>query len=200
MAELTIKTFNRSIHDIYLTGEVCEDMWSELVKKIKEIKNADDEVSDNNTAALLAVGILTEAKLPPINIYLSTYGGTIYDMLAIYDEIKSLQKEYEVNLYCVGKIMSAGTIIMLSVDFEHRFCYPNTTFMFHSISSYTLGKIKEMEEEVSEVKRLHKLMYKIYKENTSIPEEKLEDIYKSKKDWFITPEQAKKYKIISKIV
>lgn len=200
MAELTIKTFNRSIHDIYLTGEVCEDMWSELVKKIKEIKNADDEVSDNNTAALLAVGILTEAKLPPINIYLSTYGGTIYDMLAIYDEIKSLQKEYDVNLYCVGKIMSAGTIIMLSVDFEHRFCYPNTTFMFHSISSYTLGKIKEMEEEVSEVKRLHKLMYKIYKENTSIPEEKLEDIYKSKKDWFITPEQAKKYKIISKIV
>ena len=200
MAELTIKTFNRSIHDIYLTGEVCEDMWSELVKKIKEIKNADDEVSDNNTAALLAVGILTEAKLPPINIYLSTYGGTIYDMLAIYDEIKSLQKEYEVNLYCVGKIMSAGTIIMLSVDFEHRFCYPNTTFMFHSISSYTLGKIKEMEEEVSEVKRLHKLMYKIYNENTSIPEEKLEDIYKSKKDWFITPEQAKKYKIISKIV
>lgn len=200
MAELTIKTFNRSIHDIYLTGEVCEDMWSELVKKIKEIKNADDEVSDNNTAALLAVGILTEAKLPPINIYLSTYGGTIYDMLAIYDEIKSLQKEYEVNLYCVGKIMSAGTIIMLSVDFEHRFCYPNTTFMFHSISSYTLGKIKEMEEKVSEVKRLHKLMYKIYKENTSIPEEKLEDIYKSKKDWFITPEQAKKYKIISKIV
>ena len=57
-----------------------------------------------------------------------------------------------------------------------------------------------MDEEVSEVKRLHKLMYKIYKENTSIPEEKLEDIYKSKKDWFITPEQAKKYKIISKIV
>lgn len=50
MAELTIKTFNRSIHDIYLNGEVCEDMWSELVKKIKEIKCADDEVSENNTA------------------------------------------------------------------------------------------------------------------------------------------------------
>lgn len=149
---------------------------------------------------MLAVGILTEAKLPPINIYLSTYGGTIYDMLAIYDEIKKLQNDYEVNLYCVGKIMSAGTIIMLSVDYEHRFCYQNTTFMFHSLSSYSCGKVKEMEEDITEVKRLHKLMLKIYKENTSIPEEKLDEIYKCKKDWFITPEQAKKYKIINKIV
>ena len=121
-------------------------------------------------------------------------------MLAIYDEIKNLTNEYEVNIYCVGKIMSAGTIIMLAVDLEHRFSYTNTIFMYHTVSGFDIGKLKEMEENVEEVKRLHKLMWKIYKDNTSIPEEKLDEIYKCKKDWYITAEQAKKYKIINKIV
>lgn len=200
MAELSIKTFNDKLHNIYIKGEVCEEMWQYLVDKINEMRSADDEVSENNTAALLALGLLTEAKRPPVNIYFSTYGGNIYDMFAIYDEIKNLQKTYEVNLYCAGKVMSAGTIIMLAVDYEHRFCYQNTTFMFHTVSSFTLGKIKEIEEDVEETKRVHKAIWKIYKDNTSIPDEKLDEIYKCKKDWFINAEQAKKYKIIYKIV
>ena len=57
-----------------------------------------------------------------------------------------------------------------------------------------------MEENVEESKRLHKAMWNIIKENTKIPEEKLEEIYKCKKDWYINAEQAKKYKIISKII
>lgn len=127
-------------------------------------------------------------------------GGCIYDMLAIYDEIKRLTNEYEVNIYCVGKIMSAGTIIMLAVDLEHRFAYANTTFMYHTLSGFDMGKIKEMEENVEENKRLHKLMWTIYKENTEIPSEKLDEIYKCKKDWFITSKEAIKYKIINKII
>ena len=121
-------------------------------------------------------------------------------MLAIYDEIKRLTNDYIVNIYCVGKIMSAGTIIMLAVDLDHRFAYTNTTFMYHTLSSITHGKIKDMEENVDEDKRLHKLMWNIYKENTKIPEEKLDEIYKCKKDWYITSKEALKYKIIGKII
>lgn len=121
-------------------------------------------------------------------------------MLAIYDEIKRLNQEYVVNIYCVGKIMSAGTIIMLSVDLEHRFAYHNTTFMYHTLSSFNYGKMKDMEEDVTESKRLHNVMWNIYKENTEIPVEKLNEIYKCKKDWYITAEKAKKYGIINKIV
>ena len=96
--------------------------------------------------------------------------------------------------------MSAGTIIMLAVDLQHRSAYANTTFMYHTLSGGTWGKVKDMEENVDESKRLHKLMWNIYKENTSIPEEKLDEIYKCKKDWYITSQQALKYKIIGKIL
>ena len=200
MADFTIKTFDEKIHNIYLKGDVDEDMWQTLEDKINEIKSADDDIADQNLASLMSVGIEAQIIRPSINIYLCTYGGYIHDMFAIYDEIKKLTKDYVVNIYCVGKIMSAGTIIMLAVDLEHRFAYPNTTFMYHTLSSSAWGKIKDMEEDVEESKRLHKLMWSIIKENTNIPEEKLDEIYKCKKDWYITSDQAKKYKIISKIL
>ena len=200
MAEFTIKTFDEKIHNIYIKGDVDEEMWQGLVDKINEIKSADDDIADQNLASLMSVGIEAQVIRPSINIYLSTFGGYIYDMLAIYDEIKKLTKEYVVNIYCVGKIMSAGTIIMLAADYENRFAYPNTTFMYHTLTGGAYGKIKDLEENAEECKRLHKIMWNIYKENTDIPAEKLDEIYKCKKDWYITAEQAKKYKIISKIV
>lgn len=200
MAEFTIKTFDEKIHNIYIKGTVGEDMWQTVVDKINEIKSSDNDVVEQNEVSLKSAGIEFQIIRPAINIYLCTYGGSVYDMLAIYDEIKKLTQEYVVNIYCVGKIMSAGTIIMLAVDLEHRFAYPNTTFMYHTLSSLILGKMKDLEENVEEEKHLHKLMWSIYKDNTGIPVEKLNEIYKCKKDWYITAEKAKKYKVISKIV
>ena len=200
MAEFTIKTYDTKLHNIYIKGEVNEDMWQSLVDKVNEIKAADKEIDETNVGTLSLFGIEAQAIHPPINIYLSTIGGYVYDMFAIYDEIKNLTNEYEVNIYCVGKIMSAGTIIMLAVDLNHRFAYQNTSFMYHSVSGGTWGFVKDMEENVEESKRLHKLMWNILQENTKIPPEKLDEIYKCKKEWYITAEQAKKYKIISKII
>ena len=200
MADFNIKTYDNRLHNIYITGEVDETMWQTLVDKINEIKAADREIDETNVGTLSLFGIEAQAIHPPINIYLNNYGGCIHDMLAIYDEIRVLTTLYEVNIICTGKVMSAGTIIMLAVPLEHRFSYSNTTFMYHSLSAFAFGKIKEMEENVEESKRLHKIMWNIYKDNTAIPKEKLDEIYKSKIDWFITADQAKKYKIISKIL
>lgn len=200
MADFTIKTFNEKIHNIYLNGDVDEEMWKKLVDSINEIRSEDNDIIDQNVASLASIGLSVTITRPLVNIYLSTFGGYIHDMFAIYDEIKALNIDYVVNIFCVGKIMSAGTIIMLAVDNDHRFAYPNTTFMYHTLAGSAYGKIKELEENTEENKRLHKLMWNIYKENTEIPAEKLDEIYKCKKDWYITSDQAKKYKIISKIV
>ena len=39
MAEFAIKTFDEKIHNIYIKGDVDEDMWQALVDKINEIRN-----------------------------------------------------------------------------------------------------------------------------------------------------------------
>ena len=53
MAEFTIKTFDEKIHNIYIKGDVDEDMWSNLVDKINEIKSEDDDIADQNLASLM---------------------------------------------------------------------------------------------------------------------------------------------------
>ena len=206
MADLTLKEYDKKIHEIYLKDNVNVEMWQTLVDKISEIRSSDDEVEQNNKDVLTKFGVDEDLfwqlnKVPDVNIYLSTFGGEIYNMFGIYDEIKRLDQEYNVNIYCVGKVMSAGTIIMLAVPLKQRFAYKNTSIMYHTLSSYGLeGKIPEIEESVDEAKRLHKMMMNIYKEETKLPKEKLNEVYNCKKDWFITPEQAIKYGVISKIV
>ena len=201
MADLTIRQYEEKLHNIYLTGEVNEDMWKQFVDSINEMKSSDSIIDTNNLGTLALIGLSDITLIhPEVNIYLTTYGGCIYDMFGIYDEIVRLKQEYIVNIYCVSKVMSAGTIIMLAADYKNRFAYKNTTFMFHTLSGWAIGKVKDIEENTEESKRLHKKMFEIYKQETNIPQDKLDEVYKCKKDWYLSAEQAKKYKIISKII
>ena len=72
--------------------------------------------------------------------------------------------------------------------------------MYHQVSSVAVGKVKDLEEDVIETKRLQKMIEEITIENTKITEKKLEKIYKTKKDWFMDSEEALKLKVIDEIV
>lgn len=130
----------------------------------------DMEVSDVMASlvirALLKMGDISNE---PIEIYLSSYGGEIYSGLAIYDAIRA--SPCDVVIYANGKIMSAGTIIYLAGDV--RIAAKHTTFMMHSASSGAEGKIKDMEIDVQEGKRLNGVILDILAERT-----------KMKKNWW----------------
>lgn len=200
MAELTIKTFDYKIHTIHLSGNVDEAMFNTLNEKILEIEAADNEVIYENTAVLGSLGIEVSIARPKIVIYLSTYGGSVYDGLAIYDLLKDVQSEYEIDLICTGKIMSMGTIIMLAIDKDHRFAYKNTSFMIHQIASFAYGKLEDMKQDVNECERLENLMSDIILVNTKLTKKQLRDIYDKKKDWYFNSEEALKIQMISKIL
>lgn len=200
MAELTLKTFDYKIHTIHLSGEVNESMFNTLNEKILEIEGADNEVIYENTAVLGSLGIEVSVSRPKIVIYLSTYGGVVYDGLAIYDLLKDMQKEYEIDLICSGKIMSMGAIIMLAVDKDHRFAYKNTTFMIHQLASLTMGKLGDMKQDMNECERLENLMSDIILSNTKITKKQLTDVYDKKKDWYFSAEEAQKLQMIKEVI
>ena len=200
MAGLELKYFNGPLHNIYLVGEVSEEMYANLTKKIDEIREDDEAVIINNFSVLQSVGIDVTIGRPKIDVYITTYGGNVYDMFAIYDALKKLQKDYVVNIYAQGKVISAGTVIFLAVDKKHRFAGENTTFMFHDLSGGAFGKVKELEENAEEGKRLHSMIWQIFKDNTKMPEKLLTEMYENKKDIYLNARQAKKFGIIEEIV
>lgn len=200
MSDLTVKTFDSKLHVIYLSGCVDEEMYKSLNEKLIEINAADNEVIYENEAVLNALGINGTVSLPKIVIYLSTYGGSVYDGLAIYDLLKNIQKLYEIEIICTGKVMSMGIPILLSIDKAHRFATTNATFMIHQISTMAFGTAEQIREDLNETDRLDNILTDIIVQNTKITKNKMKDIHEKKKDWYFNAEEAVKYQLVSAIL
>ena len=99
----------------------------------------------------------------PIDFIVNSYGGSVYDCLALYDLLTSLS-DLHVRTHATGKIMSAGLILYLAGD--ERYASERATFMAHSIASAAWGKLFEMEAETKECKRLQGVLLEILGERT----------------------------------
>lgn len=123
---------------------------------------------------------LSEKSHDPIEIYLSSPGGDVYEGLAIYDAIMACP--CDVHIIASGKIMSAAFIIFLAGDI--RIAAPHTTFMMHSVS-YDPGNgiVKSHEIQVNEGKRVNNVFLDIMAARTN----------KNKKFWYRTILNVDKY-------
>lgn len=130
----------------------------------------DMDVSDVMASLIIrALLKMTDISHEPIEIYLSSYGGEAYAGLAIYDAIRACP--CTIIIHANGKLMSMAPIIYLAADV--RVAAKHTTFMLHSVSSGTEGKIKDQEIDVQSGKRINETMLNILAERT-----------KMKKNWW----------------
>ena len=183
---------------IYLTDVIDNVSAREFTEKLNEIDFEDYHMMKSNIAKISSLGVdVDNMSMPPVKVFINSPGGYIYDALSIYDMI---HKRTDMMCVCSGKVMSAATFILLGFDPELRFATENTTFMIHQPSSMTFGRLKDMEEDVEETKRLHKIITNIYLKNSKIPKDVLDKIYKEKKDYYFTAKEALKWGFIKKIV
>lgn len=196
---MEIKEIEVKERTITIFNDVDESNMSSAVEKIFQTNQEDEAWVKNLYNSLRATGVeidLTAIEMPHIQVLLSTYGGSVYDGLSLYDAIKG--SKTSVDITCFGKIMSMGIIIMLAS--KTRKAYRNTTFMIHEMSSVSFGKVADMEDELIETKRLNKVLFDIIREETGITKKKLDEIYEKKKDWFLTAEEALELGLITEII
>lgn len=196
---MEIKEIELKERTLTIFNEVEESTMATAVEKIVHI-NQEDEVwkrNINKTLELSGAKIdISTIEMPHIQILLSTYGGSVYDGLSLYDAIKN--SKTDVDITCFGKIMSMGIVILLSA--KTRKAYRNTTFMIHELSSIALGKLADMEESIDEAKRINKVLFDIIEKETKITHSWLKDIYNKRKDWFFTAEEALEIGLITEII
>lgn len=94
----------------------------------------------------------------PVRIEISSYGGSVYDMMGIIDRIKA--SPCHVVTRGFGKIMSAATFILASGD--ERYVGPNSWVMIHQASDVIRGTTDDMEHEFGHHRTLQDQMYAIY--------------------------------------
>ncbi len=183
--EMLIKEANN--RNIVINQNVNTETMYKAIYWLKKIKTIDDK---NN---------IPVENRQPINIYINSYGGEVYEGLALISLIKNMQKKgYIINTYSESKSMSMGFVIFCVGT--NRYMSRYSTLMYHSVSSATYGKVQEMIENIDEVIRLDELIKSIITEHTNIQRETLDEVTKCKKDWYINSDEALKHKIATEII
>jgi ATP-dependent Clp endopeptidase proteolytic subunit ClpP len=96
---------------------------------------------------------------PIIPIYIDSYGGDVYALMAMIDIIESCEKP--IATICVGKAMSCGAVLLACGAKGHRYISKNATIMIHDVSSFSEGKSEEIKSDAAETERLQKQFYKM---------------------------------------
>lgn len=165
-------------------NDIDPDTCVDIVKQIHAVNQEDDDNEE----------IYTDYERTPINVYISSYGGSIYDGLTVCNAMEKSKTPIHTH---VNYAMSMGFII--SLFGKVRTCNKYTRFMWHSMSSGIMGKLKDMEEDMVENKNLQVTMDTITLERTKMTKKQLKLIIDAKKDHYFTAEEALKLKIVDSI-
>lgn len=156
------------------------------------------DITEQSAAnAISRLVMLSQMDSKPIRLVINTYGGALDESLAIYDTMKQLRAP--VRTIGIGKIMSAGVLLLAAGEKGHRMIGAHARIMIHNAYSGFVGDPYEIESEYNEFKRLSELENGCLIAETKLTKKKLEQILKSRLDHYVTPEQAISYGIADKL-
>lgn len=149
-----------------------EDITSESIHKL----NAEIQATEKK---MLIMGTLLGIDAPPIYLHLNTYGGSIHAAFSCIDTIKASR----VPIYTVveGFVASAGTLI--SVCGVKRYIRPNAYMLIHQLRSELWGKMADIEDEASNLKKLSAHLLRIYDEHTELSKKELRELMNRELEW-----------------
>jgi ATP-dependent Clp protease, protease subunit len=175
---------------LFFAKQVDQSSIEALTKSIIEINENDEFLKKQYAVYDL------EYNPKPIKIMIDSYGGAVYQILGLLAIID--KSETPIHTYVTGAAMSCG--FMLLIHGHRRFAYKYATPLYHQVSSIAIGEVKNMEERIEETKRLQKLLEQLTLDKTKITAKKLEKIYKTKQDWYMTAEEALKLGVVDEIL
>lgn len=177
-----IKISSKDNH-IYFYASVNKSSALELNNEIRTV-----------TKSLMTYSNNMNANPPPIYLHINSYGGSIFAALSIIDTIKF----NPIPVYTIVEGAAASAATLISVNGKKKFITKNSYMLVHQLRSGFWGKMAEFEDEIKNLKSLMKIIKKIYKNNSSIPEDKIDEILKHDIWW--KSKKCLKYGLVDKIL
>jgi ATP-dependent Clp protease, protease subunit len=157
------------------------------------------EVTEHVTAQVIGQLLhLANVAHTPIYLVVSTYGGAMDEMFSLYDTIKFLP--CPVHTVALGKVMSAGVLLLASGVKGKRLIGSSARIMMHPMSGGLLGNVFEMENQTKEAKRMQELMITSLVKETKMTREQINKVMNPMLDYYVVPKDAVKFGIVDKII
>lgn len=157
------------------------------------------EAVNNHTANIIIAQLLfldAENKEKDIKFYINSPGGSVSAGLAIFDTMKYVK--CDVSTICIGMAASMGSFLLSSGAHGKRFSLPNSEIMIHQVMGGAEGQASDIKIRAEHILKIKDKLNKILAKNTG---QKISKIEKdTDRDNFMSAEEAKKYRIIDKII
>jgi len=126
----------------------------------------------------------------PIELYISTWGGSAADMFAVYDTVRMIRDECPVLTIGMGKVMSAGVLLLASGTKGARRIGKNCRIMMHSVIGGHHGAIHNLENEMEEIRWIQKTHVEALVEETDMTQKYLNKLLDRKVNAYISAKEA----------
>jgi len=178
-------------------GERGMDIYSRLLRE--RIVFIGTPIDDHIASLTIAQLIFLEAEdsEKDINLYINSPGGSVTAGLAIYDTMNFIKPD--VATICVGMAASMGAVLLAGGAQGKRSSLPHSKIMIHQPWTQGIGgQVTDVEIHAKELIKTRDSLYNILAKSTG---KTLEQIAKDcDRDYFLTSEEAKEYKLIDSII
>ena len=126
----------------------------------------------------------------PFEFIISTLGGSAQEMFGLHDLMRAVRDQCEIHTVGLGKVFSAGTLLLASGSKGHRKIGKNCRVMIHSVISGNHGSIHNLENEMDEIRWVQDRYIEAMVSETSMSKSHLKKILNRKVNAYFTAEEA----------
>jgi len=177
-------------------GERAYDIYSRLLKE--RIVFLVGPINDNVATLITAQLLFLESEDPKKEIffYINSPGGLVNAGFGVYDTMQYIKPS--VSTLCIGQASSMGSFLLAAGENGKRLSLPNSRIMVHQPSAGFQGQATDIEIHANEIMLLKKRLNEIYSKHTGRTVGEIKNALE--RDKFMTPQEAKEFGLIDKVV
>ena len=177
-------------------GERAFDIFSRLLKE--RIIFLPTYIEDEIANLVIAQMLFLEAEDPDkdIALYINSPGGSVTAGMAIYDTMQYIKPD--ISTICMGQAASMGALLLAAGAKNKRFALPHARIMIHQPLGGVQGQATDIDIQAREILRMREELNRILLYHTGQTMEKIQR--DTDRDFFMTAEQAKEYKIVDEVI
>ena len=179
---------SKSPRCVGLVGDITEEKSSEVLYGLLSLRHTAKKLAPVDPED-------PESELKevhdPIEMMISTHGGNAGDMFAIYDIMRLIKDEgTAVNTFGVGKVMSAGVLVLAAGTKGNRKIGKHCRVMIHGVSSGAGGQIQDLDNEMEEIKQIEDQYISALAAETDMTKRYIKNLMKKKLNVYIGAQEA----------
>jgi len=160
---------------IMFVGDVTEEKAADLISALLVLAQTKDEEDE---------------RAEDIKLYISTYGGSADEMFGIYDVMNFCKQFCDIQTIGLGKVMSAGTLLLAAGTKGKRYVGNHTRVMIHSVNGGSIGELHNLQNEMEQIAGLQESYIQAMSNETSMTKRQIQTLINRKVNVYLLSEEA----------